>query len=418
MPTGFRAQKTRVAIIDAYSVAHYLMLELRRYGIESVHVESANPDVCRTFLLDGFIGSIRHDGDLGATVAALRELEVDQVIAGAESGVELADQLAAALGTPGHGMSRPSARRNKYDMVLALRDAGVPHAATMVATDPEEIVAWAETAGYPVVLKPVSSFGTDGVTACSSAEEVRATHAKIMASCNRVGLPNTVVLAQEFLAGDEYFINSVSRNGRHHTAEAWRYFKRRIPGGHIIYDYNEPLSPDDPNARRLESYTHQVLDALEIRNGASHAEVMLTARGPVLVECGARMGGGGIPDIFTRCFGTNQVDLLAQSVAEPEEFDRLPASVYQLRRHLRYVHLINARSQGVAPTREAMDPVRALPSCDLIALAHPPGHPLPPTIDFATQPGYVILTSDDEAELVADYERIRQMELESLYAGG
>lgn len=420
MPSSSRARTERVAFVDAFAMGRLLLPAMDRLGLECVHVQSPNPDVhlARKPLPEGFVANVRHEGDLAATASALREQGVAWVIASGESGVELADRLAAELGTPGNGMSRPASRRNKYDMVLALRDAGVAHAATIVSADAEEIVDWADhSAGYPVVLKPVASSGTDNVVACASAEQVRAVHEKVMASANRHGEPNTVVLAQEFLDGDEYFVNTVSRDGRHHTVEIWRYFKTRLPGGNIIYDHNEPLAPDDPLAKQLEAYTHEVLDALEVRNWASHTEIMLTARGPVLVECAARFGGGQVPDIADRCLGTNQVDLLALSVADPAAFDQLPTTAYELRQRARYVHLINREEHGVAPSHEAMGAIRALPSYAHTVMLHQEGNPLPRTVDFATMPGFVILISEDAEQLRADYRKLRDIERDDLYAG-
>lgn len=418
MPTSFRTRTTRVAFVDAHSMGRLLLPALHRHGTECVHVQSLMPDVhhLQRPFPDGFVDNIRHDGDVAATASALRTCGVSYVIASGESGVELADQLSAELGTPGNGMSRPTARRNKYDMVLALRDAGLAHAATIVSSDADDIIAWAEaTAGYPVVLKPVASSGTDNVVACSSPEQIRAAHEKIMTSTNRHGEANTAVLAQEFLDGDEHFINTVSRDGRHHTVEIWRYYKIKLPGGNIMYDYDEPLSPDDPVAKKLELYTHQVLDALEIRNWAAHSEVMLTARGPVLVECAARLGGGQVPEINNRCFGANQIDLLAQSVVNPDEFNRLPTTAYQLLQHPCNVSLINPRDYGVVPSHETMAAIRALPSYAYTLMAHPEGRPLPRTIDVATQPGWVFLISDDPEMIRADYQKLRQIEHDYLY---
>ncbi|MFG1914972.1 ATP-grasp domain-containing protein [Micromonospora sp. NPDC048898] len=411
---------TRVALVDAYSAGHQLVPALDRYGVECVHVRSPHPDIhaVKSKFPDGFVDDIRHDGDVAATAAELRRRGVSRVIAGGESGVELTDQLSAELGTPGNGMTRPGSRRNKYEMVLALRDAGVSHAATIISSDVDEVIEWADSyAGYPVVLKPVASSGRDNVVVCATAEEVRATYQRIISGNDRVGKPNTVVLAQEFLAGDEYFVNTVSLDGGHHTVEIWRYHKRRIEGGHTVHDYAQPLSPDDPKARKLAAYSYQVLDALEIRNGASHAEIMLTAEGPILVECAARIGGGLIPEILDRGLAANQIDLLARSVAEPEAVRRLPSSVFRLLRHIRFVNLINLTDEGVAPSDEAMSAVRALPSWAHTVLMHPEGRPLVRTVDFATQPGFVFLIADDLATLNADFDRLREIEREHLYAG-
>lgn len=411
------ARPPAVVVVDAYSTGRYLPAALNKLGADCVHVQSESPDVNLTLDTAGLRENLRHHGDAAATSAALRQYDVSQVIAAAESGVELADQLSAALGTPGNGMSRPRSRRDKYEMVQALRDAGLPHAATIVSGDADEVVAWATAdASWPIVLKPVASAGTDNVVVCDSPEQVRAACAKILASADRYGLVNQVVLAQEFLAGDEYFVNTVSRDGRHRTAEIWRYFKRQLPGGHIIFDYHEPQSPDDPDAQRIAQYTHQVLDALEIRNGAGHSEVMLTSRGPVLVECAARLGGGQVPEINRRCLGTSQVDLLALAAVDPDEFHRLPETAYRLVERPRHVSLINPRDGGVVPSHEAMEVIRELPSYAHTVLAHPEGHPLPRTIDVVTSPGFVYLISDDPDQIAADYARLRQLELDGLYS--
>lgn len=416
MPTSLGTRTKRVAIVDAYSTGSLLPAVLEQYEIECVHVRSPNPDVILSRDPEGFVYDFRHDGDVAAMASVLREHEVGHVIAGQEAGVELADQLSAALGTPGNGMNRPTARRNKYEMVLALRDAGLAHAASMVSDDADEMIAWVEeTVGYPVIVKPVASSSTDNVVACSSPEQIRAVHEKIMKSADRHGMPNTTVLAQEFLAGDEYFVNTVSRGGVHHTVEICRYFKMRLPGGRIINDYNEPLQPDDPVAKELECYTHQVLDALEVHNAAGHTEVMLTSRGPVLVESAARMGGGQVLDINTRCYGTNQVELLALSVAKPDEFDRLPTTAYRILEHHRFVHLINPREHGIVPSHEAMAAIRALPSHVFTVMRHPERKPISRTVDIATQPGFVFLMSDDPAQVVADYQRLREIERDHLY---
>jgi hypothetical protein len=182
----------------------------------------------------------------------------------------------------------------------------------------------------------------------------------------------------------------------------------------LVYDYEEPLPADDPVARELVSYTFKVLDALEIRNAAAHSEVMLTASGPVLVECGARLGGSQSPDIVSRCLGMNQVELTALAMARPAEFTRLAGTPYQLRERVRYVQLITPKD-GIAPSDAALAPVRALPSFADAVLVWRGGTFVPRTIDLATSPGYVYLISDDQAQIEADYKELRQLEQTGLY---
>jgi biotin carboxylase len=402
----------RVAVVDADVKGRPIPSALRTLGLDTVLVRSQNPPV---YLAGSGAVDIRHDGDLAVTSAALGALGVGFVVAGQESGVLLADELSAALGTPGNGMTRPRARRDKYEMALAVQDAGLAVAASFATPSGQEAAAWAESLGsWPVVLKPLASAGTDNVRICHTAEQVVAEHAAIMASTDRYGLPNKAVLAQEYLHGDEYFVNTVSRDGVHHLVEVWRYYKRAIAGGRWMYDHEEPVRLDDPGVAGLVDYALAVLDALEIRNGAAHTEVMLTPTGPVLVECGARMGGSHNPDVVSRCVGTNQIECLALAIARPAEVIERRLPTYRPRSYLRYVTLISPED-GVVPDADGFAPVRELPSFLEMVLTTPAGRPAPRTVDLATSMGYVYLESDDPEQVETDYRRLRDLEENGLY---
>lgn len=404
----------RVAVVDADGIAAHLPAALAAHGLETVRVRSEAPDV---HLRGSIEADVRHQGDVAATADALRRLDVGFVLAGTESGVLLADELSAALGTPGNGMVRPRARRDKFEMVTAVREAGLATAASFSSPSADEVVAWSEALGsWPVVLKPLASAGTDNVRICGSAGEVRAGHDAIMAGTTRYGSRNETVLAQEYLHGDEYFVNTVSRDGVHHVVEVWRYHKRALDGGHWMYDYEQPVPLSEPRVAELAGYTLDVLDALELRNGAGHTEVMLTPAGPVLVESGARMGGSHQPAVISRCIGTNQVECLALAVARPEEVTQRRLPTYRPRSFLRYVTLISP-TDGVVPDEAGFAAVRALPSFVDLVLTTPAGGPVRRTVDLATSVGYVYLEADDPEQVESDYKQLREYEQNGLYTG-
>ncbi len=65
------------------------------------------------------------------------------------------------------------------------------------------------------VVKPVEGAGSDGVSICDSADEVRAAFARLEGTKNVLGITCYQVLLQEYLKGDEYVVDTVSRNGVH-----------------------------------------------------------------------------------------------------------------------------------------------------------------------------------------------------------
>ncbi|MYR21983.1 hypothetical protein GTW63_27285, partial [Streptomyces sp. SID6137] len=241
-----------VAVVDADGIGAHLPGALRREGLGCVVVRSDTPSASFAHDRSEAGADVVHTGDLSATAAALRGLGVDFVVAGTESGVLLADALSAALGTPGNGMSVPTARRDKYAMARAVAASGLATADSLVTGSLPELREWVRRRGeWPVVLKPRASAGTDQVHFCHDEQQVATAFAAVVAATDHYGTRNTTVLAQRYLRGEEYFVNTVSRDGAHHVVEVWRYHKALIAGTVPMYDYEEPVPADDPGVRRV-----------------------------------------------------------------------------------------------------------------------------------------------------------------------
>ncbi|MGA5203658.1 ATP-grasp domain-containing protein [Streptomyces variegatus] len=405
------------AVVDAHGMGAFLPAALARHGVACVHVCSDTPDLQMAGRAAGdFTVEVRHHGDVAATARALRMHGVGFVIAGTESGVLLADRLSAELGTAGNGMSRPAARRDKYEMTQAVREAGLATAASIATSSAQELARWArDHDSWPVVLKPRASAGTDNVRFCHSEQDLKEAFEAVTACTDRYGGDNTTVLAQEYLHGDEYFVNTVSRDGAHHLVEVWRYHKSPVDGARPMYDFEEPVPPEDPAVATVVPYVLSVLDALEIRNGAAHTEVILTARGPVLVEAAARVGGSHAPAVVSRFLGTDQLDCMARAIARPEDLAERRLPRYRPSSRLRYVTLVNPYDAAVL-SAEHLAEVRSLDSFVDLVLTLPQDAPLPRTVDLFTSPGYLYLAAADTARVEADYRRLRDLEKNGLYA--
>lgn len=111
-------------IVDPYSSGAKLAEALRIRRAKCVAIESAVslPVSMRSgFNPNGFSEVISHQTDFEQTLAAVKRHQPTHVVAGFESGVELAERLAAALKLPVNGPQRGAARRNKFLMTSTLR---------------------------------------------------------------------------------------------------------------------------------------------------------------------------------------------------------------------------------------------------------------------------------------------------------
>ena len=75
------------------------------------------------------------------TINAIKELPfpIRAILPGAETGVELADQLSHRLGLRSNGIAKSLARRNKYHMGEQVRSAGVRAVTQAMCVTEEEV---------------------------------------------------------------------------------------------------------------------------------------------------------------------------------------------------------------------------------------------------------------------------------------
>ncbi|HLX50139.1 MAG TPA: ATP-grasp domain-containing protein, partial [Streptosporangiaceae bacterium] len=304
---------------------------------------------------------------------------------------------------------------DKHAMAQALVRHGVRAPETIVAADPDSIVRWADERNlWPIVVKPPGSAGNDGVTRCATAAQARAAFARLYRRAHRYGGRNDVVLAQELLTGQQFFVNTVSVNGGHYVAEIWEDTRRPVPGGGVAYDVEKLMMPGGEPQQALARYVSQVLDALGIAWGPAHSELMLTGSGPVLIETGARMQGALLPDTVRAATWHNHVTLTVDCYTDPGRLAALIGRPYPVRRQLWSAALI-APYDGHLADDGTVAELRSLPTLHDVIGDLSPGRPVSRTVDLNTAPAGLYLMADDAAELQRDYARIRHLEANGLY---
>lgn len=356
-PAAAVVEKKVVVVVDPFSTGAVVAHSLIQRGYECICVYSdklENIENVASLIPEGltltFAATIAFEGDAAQTFAAVKKAAqsivaenrpanapapsklVHAVFPGAEPGVRLADALSESFGLECNLMEHSAARRDKYLMGETLRSHNVRAVKQVKASTWAEaedfLVNVLKPTPFEVVLKPLESAGTEDVILCLSIEQAQKTFHSILGKVNSLGIENNAVLLQEYLEGDEYVVDTASRNGEHKVVAVWKYDKRRVNNAAFVY-FGLSVTPAVGVVNELIEYQFKVLDALGIRNGPAHGEVKFCRGSPVLIEVGARCHGGEgawVP-IANKCFGYNQVDAAIDSYLDPEAFDRLPERV-------------------------------------------------------------------------------------------
>lgn len=404
-------------VVDGYSAGRQFPKVLAQRGFtKNLHIQST-PHVIEAltkFEESDYMANIQYYGDTKELINQIKHTvgsdEILCVIAGSEPGVELADLLSENLGLENsNGTKLSHARRNKFAMREAVKLAGLNVPNYLKSADLSHILNWVDTQQtYPIVIKPLNSAGTDNVFICKNPSEIEHAFYSIMNNANIMGIKNSEVLVESYLVGTEYVVNSVSCYGKHKVNDIWVYRKKYLEGYGNIYDREELLDFEGKVQAQLVSYTHKVLDALDIKFGPSHAEIMLTDSGPVLVEVGARVGGATNSQVSKECVGHDAINLTIDSYLDQQAFF---AELERPNKIINYAMVVDlaTEQEGIVEAELFTEALKSLTSLKSMLLKVKPGEYLHKTKDLATSPIKIHLMHKDKAQLEQDYNFIQKV---------
>jgi hypothetical protein len=220
------------------------------------------------------------------------------------------------------GMSLAVARnfRDKDRMKEVLRGADVPVARSLLATSVDELKAFAEAVGFPIVVKPPAGLGARGTFRIASEDQLRA-----LFTLGLAPTPAQPAQVEEFVIAREHTCETVTIHGR----PVWRSGTRYYPGPLEVlenpwmqYVVLLPREADDPTWRSFDAINDAALRALGIGTALTHMEWFRRADGSMLVnEVGARPPGVHIMPLMSLCHETDMVAAWAELMT----FDRFEA---------------------------------------------------------------------------------------------
>lgn len=343
--------------------------------------------------------------ELKNKVIALKDYNIDGVMTLLEWYVPITEKIKEEFGFIGNSYKTAIRARNKYSMRKALQEHGLKTPAFFKCTNFEEVQAAFRSLKDPsCIIKPIEDTGSTNVKRVSNDKELLEAYNEIIRKDlnSRGQLLSKDVLIEEFLDGQEYSVDSLTIDGKTEVLAINDYITTKGP--HFVeLGLSTPSMLSNEIQAQLKETAIMAINAIGIKNGPSHCEIKLTLRGPIVIEIGARHGGGYIPELIKLTTGFDfYVQTALVFCKEQIEINISHITAAATRK-------IYAKNSGVIKSIKNTQIARKMKGCNEIIIKSKVNDFIDKEIkDYSSFAGYVITTADSPIEAIHCAEAIRE----------
>jgi len=214
-----------------------------------------------------------------------------------------------ALGLKGASLDVAQCVTNKWLQRTRISEHGIKQPEYTLCYHLQDALDFADQFGFPVVVKPVDSRGSQGVSivkdAASLAQAVRYAMAHAV---------SFLCIVEEYIDGQQIVVDGYfsQQSGYHPLVVSSKEMHKNAPVASAIVTPPQ-VTPSDLEA--IFKYDQQIIAALGINFGCTHSEYMLTRDGEVyLIEVANRGGGVMIGSEYVPA--VSGIDTTAQLVCD------------------------------------------------------------------------------------------------------
>lgn len=230
--------------------------------------------------------------------------------------------VAEKLGLKGNSIASTEKCTNKHQMRLAFERNGDPSPKSIIVDANTDLEALELT--FPIIVKPTDRSGSRGIYKLENRDTLKDC---VIASMNESFEKKALI--EEFAEGQEYSVEHISYEGEHYFLALTKKYTTGAP--HFIETgHLEPAPVSEELLKKIKDVVSHALDSLDIKNGASHAELKVDDNQNIrLIEIGARMGGDCIgSDLVRYSTGYDFLKMVIQvAVGEKPDFTKVCAPI-------------------------------------------------------------------------------------------
>ncbi|MBD5237135.1 MAG: ATP-grasp domain-containing protein [Bacteroidales bacterium] len=284
--------------------------------------------------------------------------------------------VAEKLGLNGNSYESACNANNKFMMRKLLQQAGIlcPQFFCITNIDQVHGIEWR----FPLIVKPTDRSGSLGVSKVNNKEEL------ILAIEKAINFSfKGEAIVEEFIDGREISVECISYHGKHYPLQITDKVTTNAP--HFVeLEHHQPAELSESLYEEIYSITTRALEALGLKEGASHSEYKITDKGSIyIMEIGGRMGGDFIGSDLVELstgydFLKGVIEVSLNSFNEPQIHTKKYSGIYFLSKE----------------TEEFLPFFKNLISSDVIVEINQTSTDLKDLTCSADRSGYIIYQSD------------------------
>lgn len=311
--------KDNILLVNPFSSQNFLIDELEKNFINygTLISPSMKNKVSSEFKN---IIYIKSDEDISTIeIEKLSKYKYKYIFYGSDSYIQLADNISKKIGLISiNDLNKTKIRDNKFYLHQYFSkinsEYGIKQKIIKNRLNIKEIEKNINDFSFPIVAKPLkNSIGSCGVAICHNLSDLKNHIQK--ENLDVYGNKISDYFIQEFIEGEEYFVDTVSLNSNHVITCLCKHNKEII-GNNLVCLAND-MWLDHKKEPAIWKKVHDLItDALNstgLRNGFAHTEFMLKKDGKIkIIEINYRNSGGrGIVGMLSNySYGRNQVSAL------------------------------------------------------------------------------------------------------------
>lgn len=242
--------------------------------------------------------------DKEAVLQKAKEYEIDVILT---SATELGNLTACFVGEElGLNTNSYQCALNTTDKILMkdiLQKATIKNPRFQII-DESLKTTWDE---FPCIVKPSDSSAGRGLSYCTNKKQLDAAFNKAMKFSS-----NNKILIEEYIEGAQFSCETITSNNTHQIVAINSEFIHDLP--HIMeVSHTIPADIDMTTKNLIKEITPTILNAFNIRYGASHIELRVTPEHEVYVIEIASRTGGMRSEMINFAYGINYSQLLLLS---------------------------------------------------------------------------------------------------------